>query len=85
MELGREKLEESSRRRLRVNHKIPVQANLFSEEEIESGECKIRNASVLRVIAKWTYELLEKLKQPKEIFLHRAEKFKLTTNKLYSL
>lgn len=34
MELGREKLEESSRRRLRVNHKIPVEANLFSEEEI---------------------------------------------------
>jgi hypothetical protein len=29
--------------------------------------------------------LLEKLKNPKETFLQRAEKFKLLSNKLYSL
>jgi hypothetical protein len=62
-----------------------MEAKPFTEEEIESGECKIRNSSVVRVIAKWTFELLEKLKNPKECFLHRAEKFKLLSNKLYSL
>lgn len=68
-----------------ISHKIPPGTPLFTEQEVEGGNFKVHDSSVLRILTKWAEELREKLTNAEETIVKRSHRFKVRSGKLMGL
>ena len=59
-----------------ISRKLPVDLEMFSEQEIDNGDWKFKKSSLMRVVTKWCDELRHNFKKPEEI-AHKHGQFRM--------